>query len=657
MFKGIYKQTKNLSYFLIGLATTIFMGLISNSPFFTQINNLIVDRFQGVNKAREEVVIVSIDDASLQEVGAWPWSWDMIALLLDKIAENEPTVLSTDILLLETREGRDVLEKVVLENKDVPFVFASKLVDSTIIKPDITADNLYTGFVNFSTDIDGKIRRTYVGNIFPDGTCEPSLAAKTFAIYSRSDPDFCGEELNLRNITANRAGDGSLIFSYSDDKFEKISAKDVLTGKFSRDTFADKIVLVGSTAVDLRSNLNDNFFSVTGQALPGVEIHANILNSFLNNQFHSEVNAILGISIIGVFNLISLYFYKRTRSNKQDLIIFFFLLIGTTIVGVFLFEFKINWGIIFTLLAVITNYVYMIAYKYLTERMQKQFIEGAFGRYINPKLLEQLERHPDLLKLGGERKEMTVFFSDIRGFTSLSEKMDPNKLLDILNTYLGRASEIILKNEGTIDKFIGDEIMVFWNAPLSDPDHRTKALKTAIEISDELERFNLELENELPHLYIGIGINTGDMVVGNIGGAHRIDYTVLGDNVNIGSRLQGLTKHYRAQIIVSATTLEGVDLEALNLDTRILDRITVKGRKLAMDIYQVFERSKAHEQKKLWYQTGFAAYQAKDFDTAKKYFRKLIRKYDDGPSKLLLKHAHIVAKLPGWDGVWHWEEK
>jgi len=656
MINTITKHTKNFSYYIFGFIFTLLLVLIGSSPLFQQVNNLIVDRLQGVNPPRDEIVIVGIDDASLQAVGAWPWDWSVIAKMVNEISKNSPAVVSLDVLLLEAREGRAELEAAI-SSDNKPVVLASKLTEDGVIKPDLNSDKMLSGFVNFSTDLDGKIRRTFVGQTLADGSCEPSFAAKIFALYTKSDPDFCAEQLKIRNLNAVKTTDGSLLFTYSDQQFNRISAKDVLAGKYSESTFRDKIVLIGSTAIDLRSNLNDNFFSVTGQALPGIEIHANILNTFLNNQFHTEISAPVLFVSVSILNLLTAILYRKTKSSKQDLFILMFVLISTTVFGVAMFEFKINWGIIFTVVAVTANYFFMLAFKYLTERMQRQFITQAFGMYLNPRLLEQLENKPELLKLGGMRKEMTVFFSDIRGFTAISEKLSAANLIEFLNSYLGRASEVILRNDGTIDKFVGDAIMSFWNAPLPDPLHRKKAIKSAFEITGTLEEFNKQFGKDVPHLAVGIGINTGDAVVGNIGSEYRLDYTVLGDTVNVASRLEGLTKMYQVQIIVSKSTLEGVDLSELKLIARLLDRITVKGRKKPVEIYQVMENTEENQKIKEIYEAGFAAYQAKDFETAKRFMKKLINTYKDGASTLLYHRFTQIKKLTDWDGVWHWEEK
>jgi adenylate cyclase len=221
---------------------------------------------------------------------------------------------------------------------------------------------------------------------------------------------------------------------------------------------------------------------------------------------------------------------------------------------------------------------------YFTEGKAKRYIQNAFSHYVSPKVVSRLLKDPESLSLKGEQKELTVMFCDIRGFTSISEKMDSRDLSLFMNNYLTRMSRIIIDNGGTLDKFIGDAIMAFWGAPESDPDHAVKAVRTAIRMKAELVEINRELKPwNMPEIGFGIGINTGLMNVGNFGSDRRFDYTVMGDHVNMASRLEGVSKDYGIPIILSEFTEAHV---RKYITCRYIDRVHVKGRSAPVSIYE-----------------------------------------------------------------------
>jgi len=227
----------------------------------------------------------------------------------------------------------------------------------------------------------------------------------------------------------------------------------------------------------------------------------------------------------------------------------------------------------------------LIAYRILTEEKEKKFIRNTFSNFVSKVIVDELLKHPEMIKLGGERKEITVLFSDIRSFTTLSEKYQPEEIVGILNNYLSRMTTTIFKYEGTLDKYVGDEIMAFWNAPLPQEDHATLACLTALEMMKELDLFNQEMPPEY-RLNIGIGINTGDAIVGNMGSTSRMDYTLIGDTVNTGARLEGTNKIYSTNIIISEFTYEKVKDFFI---CRLLDKIKVKGKSIPVSIYELVD--------------------------------------------------------------------
>jgi adenylate cyclase len=233
------------------------------------------------------------------------------------------------------------------------------------------------------------------------------------------------------------------------------------------------------------------------------------------------------------------------------------------------------------------TFTLIIAYRVLTEQKEKKYIRSTFSKFVSKSVVDELLKHPDKLKLGGEKKILTVLFSDIRGFTSISERLTPEELVEHLNVYLQEMTELVFKYQGTLDKYVGDEIMAFWGAPIPFEDHALQACRSAIEQMDKLHELNRAWEAEgKPSLNIGIGLNTGPMVVGNMGSASRMDYTLMGDNVNLGARLEGTNKVYKTNIIISENTYEHVKEHVI---VRELDLIRVKGKEQPVVIYELID--------------------------------------------------------------------
>jgi adenylate cyclase len=272
-------------------------------------------------------------------------------------------------------------------------------------------------------------------------------------------------------------------------------------------------------------------------------------------------------------------------------------------------------------------------------------------------VVDELLSHPEKVKLGGETKTLTILFSDIRGFTSVSEKMDAQSLVGLLNKYLAAMAEIVLENRGVVDKFIGDAIMAFWGAPLPSENHAKLAVRTALLMAHRLRECNVEWKKlNYPEIKIGIGLNTGEAVVGNIGSRDRFDYTVIGDNVNLASRLEGLTKFYGVGIIISESTAEAVKSE---FAMRQIDCVAVKGKIQGVKIYEVLgfaEEKESYAKLIEKFGQGFELYFKKDWAGAKKVFEEILAENpDDGPSKVLKERMaeFLTAPPADFDGVYH----
>ena len=296
------------------------------------------------------------------------------------------------------------------------------------------------------------------------------------------------------------------------------------------------------------------------------------------------------------------------------------------------------------------------------EEAAKMQIKNAFKQYVAPEIIEEILKDPNKLKLGGAKKELTIFFSDIRGFTTISEKFKPEELVHFLNEYLSAMSNIVLKNKGVIDKYIGDAIMAFWGAPIEEKDNAKLACETSLEMQIELEKLNDKLSKKgYPHLNIGMGMNTGEVIVGNMGSNEKFDYTVIGDNVNLASRLEGLNKIYGTSIIISETTYEKVKNYFLARD---IDLVRVKGKTQPVRIYELIGKisgEKAKIEHLTMFNEALKEYRKQKFSSAQKLFKKISEKYSsDNVARIYIDRCiELNKKSPGknWDGVFEHHEK
>ena len=279
-------------------------------------------------------------------------------------------------------------------------------------------------------------------------------------------------------------------------------------------------------------------------------------------------------------------------------------------------------NIVYPLMALLLTYAALTVYRYISEERERKKIRGAFSYYVSSSVVNEMLKHPDQLKLGGDKKDLTVLFSDIRGFTTISEGLSPEKLVHLLNEYLTIMTDVVFKYEGTLDKYMGDAIMAVYGAPLERPNHPSNACHSALEMMEALGKLNEKWigEGKKP-LDIGIGINTGMMMVGNMGSEQRFDYTVMGDAVNLGSRLEGANKDYKTNILISESTYERVKDEFYCME---LDMVQVKGKTLPVKIYQLLSHkqlSDIRHQAISYFAQGLQLYRQQKWDEAIKMFK------------------------------------
>jgi len=340
------------------------------------------------------------------------------------------------------------------------------------------------------------------------------------------------------------------------------------------------------------------------------------------------------------------------------------LLLGFVAANVWYLFSQGTWISFVYVIGVITfNWFAIVLFKFFGEEKDKRFIKSAFQQYLSPKVIDQLVDDPKMLKLGGEKKEITAFFSDVQGFSTISESLPPEELVELLNEYLTAMTDIIMKYDGTVDKFEGDAVIAFFGAPITYPDHATRACMASLEMQEKMIEMRKNWKRQGKHeLFVRIGVNTGEMVVGNMGSAYRMDYTMMGDAVNLAARLEGVNKEYKTYTIVSEYTYSEAKE---NIEVRELDSIRVVGKNEPIRIYEVLsekddispDKTKAYR----FYAKGLQLYRNKSWDEAKKYFfhaNKLLK--GDGASQIFFERCkQFMAKPPGkdWDGVYQMSTK
>jgi adenylate cyclase len=435
--------------------------------------------------------------------------------------------------------------------------------------------------------------------------------------------------------------------------------------------FKNKIVLIGPTFPESK-----DIFPVSiappdnpdNNLMYGVEIHANALQTLIHQNFIIRPVLWLELLYTLAFSLLSFLVVSALKQIKSKAEFIFeiiaFLFISGEVYAIIVLanyafaQHNLLIPVVPPIAAVFANYVGSAVYQYLTERKQKVMIKGMFSQYLNPHVVNELIAHPEKLKLGGERKELSVLFSDIAGFTTFSEKLPPEELVLVLNEYLSAMTEIVFKNDGTLDKYEGDAVMAFWGAPVELDNNALHACNAALEMQEKLVEIREKWRAEgKPNVQVRIGLNTGEMVVGNMGGIGKFDYTVIGDSVNLGSRLEGANKQYGTYIMASERTQELVKDYFV---FRELDLLVVKGKTMPIKVFELLGRKddsvpaikiSAVEQ----YLGGLELYRRKQFAEAiKKFNEALAIDPADSPSTLYIERSKVYLDTPppdDWNGV------
>lgn len=592
------------------------------------------------------LVIIAIDDASLSKLGRWPWDRSVHAEIIRRLETAGVAAIGYDVSFSEssTERGDTELVEAIKQSKKVVLPVELKQ-DQPSVRPLslFTAHLAATGFTNLPLDRDNVSRRLPVLMREKDGSSVSSFAQETLRVAG----------ISIEKPLTD--GDGNMRIHYPVEPggIKSISAGDLLQQPLDTSVLKGAIVFVGATARDL----HDEQLVPTSQGLPmsGVEIHASIANTLLQKDWLIDASYFIHLLLIVLFSVLlgGVAYLLRPRWSLVILMVSTFAL---AIGGILAYDAQIIIDILWPFIAGATSFLIASVYRFVTSEQDKGELKNIFGRYVSPAVVEEIVKDPKAVRLGGDRRRMTVLFSDLRGFTAMSEGLTPEQLVEVLNLYLDEMTKIVFEQGGVLDKYIGDAVMAFWNAPMNQEDHAKRAVSCALAMTKRLQEMNAEgtFLNKL-QLNLGVGMNTGEMVVGNIGSSLRHDYTVIGDSVNLASRTESLCKDYGCKVIVTKNTLDEIGNEFF---TRELDQVAVKGKKEPIRIYEVMgmQGSISTAQKSLAkaYGEALALYYNQRFTEAKQAFIALVASSSDVASQLFVERCAEYEQNPppaNWDGT------
>ena len=704
-------QTIKLNILISTLIAGVFSLLLYLNPSsLEKFNANFIDlayTLRGEVSSSKDIAIIDIDEKSLQKLGQWPWSRDKIATIVQNLKEAGVGIVGFDMVFAEAdrTSPAKLLSDLNISKKvpDYDRIFAKTVATSPVILgmvfnfennittnspprqnaifiergkteqnsyileasgyttnlPIISSNAYGSGSFNMIPDSDGVVRYvplvfSYDGMIYPSLTLEMARAMLGVRMVEIFYDESGVSHIKLGELEIPTDRYGRVFVNYRGGKsYKYISAVDIYEKRFDKKDVAGKIMLLGTSASGLLDLRSTPFSSV----FPGVEIHANVLDNMINTDFISSPSYLLAKNIFLIFVAVWILVFVLSFLSPALSLLFSSVYMG----GIFyylyheMFTNRELLNFLYLFLAVAVTIFYIIFVKLFVETKQKEMIKRKFATKVSPAVVEELMKNR--VDFSAFESEITIFFSDIRNFTTVSEEFgSAKKLLKYLNSYLSKMSEVVLDTQGTIDKYIGDAIMAYWNAPIKQKNHADLAVECAIKQLDSLKELNKTIT---PPIFIGIGIHTGIATVGEIGSEKRSDFTIIGDSVNLCSRLEGLTKFYGATIIISETTKQNLTKP---YKIRKLDKVQVKGKEKPITIYQVlgsgeFSLDEVKEQEV--YEKAIRFYENADFKSAKTLFDKL---YHDTEEVLYGVYKDrcdelIKKEIKDFDGVYRFVTK
>jgi adenylate cyclase len=627
-------------------------------------------------KKSDEIVVVNIGEKSVEKFGQWPFNRSDLSTIIEKLRENGAGVIAAPILFSEKdRAGGDddfakVLDGVVLAQ--IPTIQNSK-PDSvrrgfSAIGPINPSSSVYgwpgglrpldkfsenasgVGVVATVPELDGVVRRipllvNIASGLYPSFPLETIRVAAGDISFQVKTNDEGIEAVRIPQFPAISTDTRGRIWLAWNNKFETLEASEI------DDRVKDKVIVLGLTI----EGVGGIIATPIGEKWAH-EIQAQALQTLIDGTSISRpgVSRLLEGALLTAILLLMLHIVPRLTVGLT-VPFYAFLVLGISFGSYYLFKTQLQlWDPSYIILATTAVYGHLVFNNFAREFRLKQQIKKQFGTYLSPALVEKLQKNPELLRLGGETRELSIMFTDVRGFTTISEHYgsDVQGLTQIMNRYMTAMTAKIIQNEGTLDKYIGDAQMAFWNAPLDDKEHAKHAVKTALEMLDDLKRFNTEILAEgVPAFGMGLGINTGSVVVGNMGSSQRFDYTCLGDTVNLASRLEGQSKPYHVKMVIGPLTYQYVKDEYLCLE---LDCLAVKGKSEGVKIYTIVEKNAINNAYSKTHADFLQHYRDMNWEKALEYVPYLENAFEGDMTEyyhMMVERIEEYKKTP--PGVWY----
>jgi adenylate cyclase len=615
-----------------------------------------------------DIAIVAIDDKSIAELGRFPWTRTQYVPLIEHLSAAGAKVILFDAFFPERetkaadRAFAAAIRKAGNVVLSVPFDFDKELrvTGSTHSIPEIESAAAGIGHINLLPEDDGVNRRNML-LVEAEGKLVPSLGLKG-AMAALDEKEFVPGSFDIglgkRHIPVDENYSMWINYTGKPGNYPRYSFTDIVHGRIAPALLKDKVIFVGATALGVYDMRVTPFDSNS----PGVELHATVADNIISGRFirRTGLEKLFDMAIIVVLGLVTFYLTMRLRLQiafPAGLL----LSAGYIWLSYWIFL-QGHWvSMIYPLLAAMVAVSAGGSFRYLVLDRSARKMRTMFSSYLSAKLVTRLEKDPDAARIGGDNKEVTVMFTDIKGFTTFSESRPPQEVVTRLNEYLAAMVQVIDQFDGTVDKFIGDGIMVYWGAPLAQPGHAKLAISCMLAMSKEMERLHTKWkEEDVEPFSIRGGAQSGDVVAGNIGSpGKKMEYTVIGDTVNQAARLESTAKFYGVNFLVGENTY------LLTCDTyryRELDNVRVVGKQIPVTIYELLGNLSEPENK--WvakFEEGLVLYRARKWDEADKCFASVLAEVPgDRPGKIYLERCEHYRKNPpreDWDGVYNWLNK
>ncbi len=591
---------KKALYFILAGLFLLFCGFTVFNVFIKAENGMHDSLLQEEGTPDERIIIVGMDERSLEEVGQWPWPRSYMANMIQKLHHLGAATVGIDVIY-DSYSG--------IPENDNMLVDASAIANNIVLaelgefteyaEERLESVNLITPFEEL-----GKVTGQGHINVFPDSTSGISIGANTDGVIRKAVKSFWfGEQeilsfpiavylkycetmgispMSLDTIPNDNFGRYLIDFTGKPNTYTELSFTGVLNDEYPEELFKDAIVLIGPYAVGIG---NDQYATPLDlqQPMYGVEIHANTIQALLEQNFKTEAPVLVNLFVLAIWCSIGFLLFRKFNPYVSAALLAAMIATHIVLAKLVYGQLDTAINIFYPSALLFVLYITMLAYKFISEQLEKKYVTDLFGRFVAPEVVNEIINGNVSVELGGALREVTVLFVDVRGFTTFSEITPPETVVTIINKYLNLTSSAILNNKGTLDKFIGDATMAVFNAPNPMPQHALCACKTALEMQKHAAVLQQEIfETYGVDLRFGIGINTGQAIVGNIGSEFRMDYTVIGDTVNTAARLESNAKP--DEIIISQAVYDCVKDKA---EVTPLGELTVKGKKNTISVYRL----------------------------------------------------------------------